>query len=183
MRARLLILACMLILCSMASSASNVYYPLQNRVKDADFIVTGKLTNVVQERFSMVYHGYIDGPGEVESWGRAEHEYVYSTAELVFDEVLKGEPRPNQRAVAFPTEYRKSPPDKGIPGMKPAWSLQHHDGEQGIWLLQVNHMPPLSYYLTVLTLIPADSLEAVREYIVRDRYIGGQSYPSRQRAR
>jgi hypothetical protein len=48
-----------------------------------------------------------------------------------------------------------------------------HEGQQGIWILRRNRVFLREYLGATYgdALVPLDSLEAVKEYVVRDRYV------------
>ncbi len=161
-----------LIMAGSVALTSTVPYPLQNRVKDADLIVVGTLTDMVKRRFSVIYHDYHTSKNEVERFGNVEHEYWFDVGTIVVDEVVKGIWGKKKLKVAWRAGYKCTPDTKPRMGFYDP-ELMFQEGSNGIWILRGNRVILREYYgATYLgALVPLDSLATVKEYVKRDCYV------------
>lgn len=155
-------------------TASEIPYPLQNKVKDADVVLIGTLVVVERERFSIVYHKWLRTPTDTVRCGAVDHTYTYDVGELRVKEVLKGESSRNEHWIAFASRYSATSDDRLCRSMEPDPNLTFYKGQSGIWILRRNRVILRDYLGATYhdAVVPLDSLEAVKEYIVRDNYVG-----------
>jgi hypothetical protein len=127
----------------------------------------------VPDRFSIVFHDYLNSKAEIDECGEVEHTYKYDAAELVVEEVLKGQLQQGGTFVAFCSGYETNTDKSACRGMPPDGELSYASGDYGIWILRRNRVVLRDYLGATYkdALVPIDSLEMVKEYIVRDRYV------------
>lgn len=160
----------LLALVSTSESGSTVSlpYPLQNQVKDSDAIVVGTIARVIHDRCSLVFHRYMR-EGELAECGEAEHAYTFDAGELSVEEVLKGSVNVEHTQVMWCSGYRMTPTHRKCLGMPCGFTPTPAEGQNGIWLLRRDRVFGTGFHQAYFASV--DSLEAVKAYIKRDRYI------------